>query len=425
MSLNITEISDKPGVYLLKDPSQQILYVGKASNLKQRLKSYKKDSPHPRINRLISKITSVSIFEVDSPIEALILEANLIKKYKPEFNVLLKDDKDYIYIKVTKDLFPKILPARKKSLTDAKYYFGPYPSSESVRSTLKIIRRIFPYSTCRPDAKRACLHYHLGLCPGVCVGLVDQKDYGKNIKNINLFLKGKNDSILRGLENEMRDLSRKLKYEEAAKIYEKIRALEYVLKPRNDVTKYMEDPDFLMTYRLSELKELKKVLNLSKIPKRIEGYDISNIQGQHATGSMVVLIDGATKKSEYRKFQIKKVSGISDTAMMEEILRRRFHNDWDNPNLIMVDGGKGQLSACRKVLGEFDLKIACIGLAKKREQIYVPGKQYPLRLPRTSKALHVIQRLRDEAHRFAIKYHRHLRSKDILTVPLSNDRLKK
>lgn len=425
MSFNISKITDKPGVYLLKDSRRKILYVGKASNLKSRLRSYKKESLYLRINKLISKIASVNTFEVDSPVEALILEASLIKKYRPEFNVLLKDDKDYLYIKITRDEFPRVLPARKKSLVDAKYYFGPFPSSGALRSTLKIIRKVFPYSTCKPGSKGACLHHHIGLCPGVCIGSIGQREYGKNIRDIKLFLEGRKDSILRGLENEMRAFSTKLQYEEAAKTYEKIRALEHVLQPRHDVTKYMEDPDFLITYRLSELEELKKVLELTEVPKRIEGYDISNIHGKFATGSMVVIINGETKKSEYRKFRIKKVSGINDTSMMEEVLRRRFHNDWDFPDLIMVDGGKGQLSTCQKVLREFDLEITCIGLAKKQEQIYIPGKPNPIRLPRTSKALHVIQRLRDEAHRFAIRYHRHLRSKDILTVQGSNDRLKK
>ena len=425
MNLNSTKISDKPGVYLLIGNDKKILYVGKASNLKLRLKSYKRNSSNPRINRLISKINTVNTFEVGSPVEALILEANLIKQYKPEFNVLLKDDKDYIYIKITKDIFPRVLSARKKSLTNAQYYFGPYPSSESVRRTLKIIRKIFPYSNCKPGSKRACLHFHLGLCPGVCVGKISQKNYLKNIRRIKLFLEGKKDSILRDLEKERRYLSAKLNYEGAAETHEKILALEYVSKPRNDVTRYMEDKDFLLTYRLSELKELKKVLGLRKIPKRIEGYDISNIQGEYATGSMVVILNGEAKKSEYRKFRIKKVVGISDTAMMEEIIRRRFKNNWDHPDLIMVDGGKGQRSACLKVLKQFNLKITCIGLAKKQEQIYTPNSNYPIRLPRNSKALHVVQRLRDEAHRFAIRYHRHLIGKDLLTVQMSSVSLKK
>ena len=405
---------------MLKDNGGQTLYVGKAASLTKRLRSYVKPAQDPRINRLIERLVSYETYEVQSEIEALILEANLIKKFKPEFNIQLRDDKDYLYIKITKDAFPKVLPARKRVLSDARVYFGPYPSSTAVRSTLKTLRRVFPYRSCKPSVGKSCLHYHLGLCPGVCVGKISDTNYKKNIRNINLFLQGKKKTVVENLKKEMGKASKDLKYEEAAKIYEKIKYLEYILQPKGDVVRYTQDPEFLKTYRQSELGELKQVLGLRNIPKRIEGYDVSNIQGQFATGSMVVFTDGEADKREYRKFKIKKVSGISDTDMMEEILRRRFKNDWSHPDLIIVDGGKGQLSACLNVLRELNLKINCGALAKRLEQIYLPGREKPIKLAANSKALHVVQRLRDEAHRFAIKYHRHLRDKGALTLVSSD-----
>src|SRR3989344_1360424 len=395
MIINTRDVLDKHGVYILKSENNKILYVGKANSLKKRLNSYNQLQDDPRITRLIEKTKSYETFEVYSELEALILEANLIKKYLPPFNVQLKDDKDYLYIKITKEKFPKVLPTRKKFLRDAKFYFGPFPSSRTVRSTLKIIRKIFPYSTCKSNSKSACLHYHLGLCPGVCIGKIKEAEYQRNINNIRLFFSGKKASIIKNLSKEMDKESKRLRYESASALHQKIRDLEYILQPRNEVTKYTEDLEFLKSYRLAEIYDLKDVLEMEHLPLRIEGYDISNIHGKDATGSMVVIANGATSKEDYRKFRIKTVRGYSDTDMIEEILRRRFHNDWPYPDLIVLDGGKGQLSAGFKVLAELKLDINCIALAKKFERIYIKGKKNPISLPRDSKALHVLQRLRD------------------------------
>ena len=217
MKLNSKKIADKPGVYLLKNAKGQILYVGKATSLKARLKSYQKKSDDTRINKLITSISEVETLEVNSELEALILEANLIKKHQPEFNVQLKDDKDYIYIIFTNDKFPKVLPARRRKVADAKEYFGPFPSAITVRKTLKTIRRIFPYSTCKPSG-RFCLHYHLGLCPGVCIGKVSSQEYNKNIRNIRLFLEGRKQKVIQDLERDMQTASKNLQFEEAEEI---------------------------------------------------------------------------------------------------------------------------------------------------------------------------------------------------------------
>ncbi|MEX0616682.1 MAG: excinuclease ABC subunit UvrC [Candidatus Woykebacteria bacterium] len=416
MKLNLTRIVQKPGVYLLKDQEGSVLYVGKAINLKSRLRAYSAPPQDLRQKSLQEKIHKVETIEVGSEIEALVLEANLIKKHYPQFNSQLKDDKDYLYIVVTKEKYPKVIPVRKRSIEDSLAYFGPFPAASSVRLTLRSIRKIFPFSTCSPTAKKACLYYHLGLCPGVCVGAISEKAYQKNIKNIVLFLQGKKQKVTQDLRKDIAKAAKETRYEEAQELLKKLRSMEYILQPRADVTKYLEEPEFLKNYRREELEELKKILSLPKIPKRIEGYDISNIHGQYATGSMVVLKDGEVDKASYRKFKIKSVKGINDTKMLEEVLKRRFNNDWERPDLIVVDGGKGQLSACSSVLRQRDLSIAHVSLAKRLEEIYVPNLERPLRLERNSKALHLVQRLRDEAHRFAVSYHRKLRDSNLLVV---------
>jgi excinuclease ABC subunit C len=416
MRLNSPKIPDRPGVYLLKNSKNKVLYIGKAVSLKKRLKYYTKHTNDSRLNALISKVSKVDIVEVKSEIESLILEANLIKQYKPHFNVSLKDDKDYLYIIITKDKFPKVLPARKRSIKESKAYFGPYPSATAVRRTLKVIRRIFPYSTCNTNKGRACLSHHLGLCPGVCIGSVTKKEYDRTISSITAFLQGRKQKILDQMRKDVRVASSKLKFEEAAEIQKKLESLEYVLQPTQEVKRYTEDPDFIRLYHKEELEDLQEILKIPRFPKRIEGYDISNIHGKHATGSMVVFTEGKAEKSEYRRFKIKKIQGISDTDMMKEVLTRRFGNDWQKPDLIIVDGGKGQLSACLAVLEKVNLSIPCAALAKRMEQLYVPENQKPIRLPANAKSLHLVQRIRDEAHRFAISYHRSLRDKRLLTL---------
>ncbi len=404
-----------PGVYVLKNSENEILYVGKAVNLKNRLKNYAAKSLDPRINQLIDQVDTFDTYEVTSEIEALILEANLIKKYKPAFNVQLKDDKDYLYIILTDGKFPKVLPARKKRLPEAKIYFGPYPSASSVRSTLRTLRKIFPYSNCEPNQGKACLYYHLGLCPGVCIGAISEEAYKKNIRSIVLFLEGKKQIVLTTLKKEMDTLSAQLKFEEAAQVHDRLKSLVYIIQKIGDIDKFAEDPQFILSYRKEELKDLQKVLNLKGLPRRIEGYDISNIQGEYAVGSMVVFTNAVSDKAQYRRFKIKTVKGISDTAMMKEVLWRRFNNSWPAPDLILVDGGKGQLSAALQALSEAKLSLPAAGLAKRFEWIYVPAQPTPIKLPQGSKALHLIQRLRDEAHRFAITYHRKLRERSVLT----------
>lgn len=420
--MNLANLPENSGVYIFKDKYQVPIYVGKAVNIKKRVKNHfglKKSNAKEQL--LVERTASIDSIVVDSEIEALILEANLIKNHQPLFNSQLKDDKDYIYIKITDDEFPKVVAARKRDLTDTREFFGPFPSSSKVRTTLKFLRRVFPYSNCKPNQRRPCLYFHLGLCPGVCAGIITNKDYRTNIRKVVLFLKGERQKIINDLEKQLKTASKKLEFEKAAVIQNQIESINYIIKPSRNFEHF--EPD-LESIRNMEMEELAKEINLAKTPKRIECYDISNIHGKDATGSMVVFTNGMADHSEYRRFKIKTVVGINDTAMMAEVVERRLKNDWPVPDLIVVDGGKGQLNAAFAVLRRLGKEIPIISLAKRLEEIYLPGSPKPLKLSRQNKALRLIQRLRDEAHRFAINYHRKLRSKRFLTASALSDMVK-
>lgn len=399
------KVPNKPGVYLFKDKTGKVIYVGKAIDLYHRVTSYFSPSGHDlKTANLVRQIAAAETIIVESELEALILEANLIKKYLPQFNVRLTDDKDYLYIKVTKETFPKIVTARKYDLKNALKYFGPFPSSRTVRDTLKSLRRVFPWCS---GGKKACFYYHLWLCPGACTGEISKEDYIKIIKNFIRFLEGKKESLIRELTTEMEILSEDQKFEEAGRVKKTLGGIAYLTQEKR-VSAYLTNPNFLEEERKLALKELQQVLNLGKIPERIEGYDISNIQGRQATGSMVVLTNGEIDKSQYRKFKINISGRANDVGMMKEIIRRRFKNNWPLPDLIIVDGGRGQANAVK-------LEIPLFGLAKRMEWLYPPEGEV-IKLPKRSPALKLLQKLRDEAHRFAITYHRQLRQKLILSV---------
>ena len=420
--MKLASLPENSGVYIFKDKNQVPIYVGKAVNIKKRVRNHfnlKKSDAKEQL--LVERMTDIDTIVVDSEIEALILEANLIKNYQPVFNSQLKDDKDYIYIKITRDEFPNVLAARKRDLTGAKEFFGPFPSSFKVRTTLKFLRRVFPYSNCKPNQKRPCLYFNLGLCPGVCAGVISQEDYHINIRKIIFFLKGERQKIISDLEKQLKTASKKLEFEKASILHDQIESINYITKPFRNFGHF--EPD-LAGIRNKEMQDLAKEIGLANTPKRIECYDISNIAGKDATGSMVVFTDGIADYDEYRRFQIKNVVGINDTAMMAEVLERRLKNNWPLPDLIVVDGGKGQLNATLAVLRRLKKEIPIISLAKRLEEIYMPGDPKPLRLSRQNRALKLIQRLRDEAHRFAINYHRKLRSKRFLTASALSDMVK-
>ncbi len=353
---------------------------------------------------------------VESEFEGLLLEASLIKKYQPKYNVRLKDDKSPLYIKITEEKFPRVFPARKN-----EGGYGPYPQAKTVRTILKFLRRIFPYRSCKKIPKKPCLYFHLKLCPGVCINQSekDKKNYQKTIKHLKNLLERKSSKVIKELKKEMNKSAENEEFEKAREIRDKVSQIEWLIQKRHLVDEYLENPYLLEDIRQRELKEVKKILNLKKIPKRIEGFDISNILGGKASGGMVVFLDGEPEKSLYRRFKIKTEEKPNDIAMIKEVISRRLkHKEWEMPNLILVDGGKGQVKGAMEILRLFRLKIPVVGLAKKLEILIFPKiepnesklKFKEIKLPNDSLALNLLKRIRDEAHRFAHLYHLKLRA---------------
>jgi len=411
-------LPEDPGVYLFLNKKNQIIYVGKAKNLKKRVSSYftQKDLG-TKTTLLVSQIKSIKYVPVNSEIESLLLEANYIKKYTPKFNIKLTDGKSYPLIEIAiKDKCPKVLTARKIE-NKKSIYFGPYPNIKEMKMVLKLIRRIFPYESVRNHPKKVCLYHHINLCP--CCEVFGDGEYKKNIKRIIKFLKGQTKNVISDLEKERNIESKKENYEEAEIIQQKIDAIKLITSPVYKPWEYELNPNLKSDIRISELDALEKALedNGAKTEKltRIECFDISNIHGNQVTGSMVVFINGDPEKSEYKRFKVKsEVKGKpNDVQAMEEILKRRLrHDDWHNPNLIIVDGGKGQVSSATKALSESKKEIPVIGLAKRKETIITTDFR-EINLPKTNPGFYLLLRIRDEAHRFAVTYHRKLRSKEM------------
>ncbi len=550
----LNSIPTQPGVYLMKGETGDVLYIGKAVNLRSRVRSYFHVSAiHPaKVQHLVWSIADVDFIVTDSELEALILESNLIKKYRPRFNVRLKDDKRYPYIKVTwQEDFPRVQIVRRIKRDGARY-FGPYTPSSAVRQTLELLRRIFPYLTCNRKITgtddRACLYYHIKRCLGPCIGAVSKEEYRDMMSQVCLFLQGKGEEIISSLQRQMESAAQAMEFERAANLRDQIQAIEQVIERQRVVSSSMDDqdaiafarrdgetcvqvffirggklvgreyflmdgaedvaaqeilasfikqfydhaayvpPEILLPANVDEarvieqwlrdkrgtkvvlrvprrgakrelvamvlenaaqtldhlmakeqlekdraeaaLGDLQAHLCLGATPLRIEAYDISNIQGAVATGSMVVFVEGIPAKSQYRRFRIRTVEQPDDYAMMQEVLRRRFRrailketgaeNTWTQlPDLVVIDGGKGQLNAALEVMNEYGLEgVPVVGLAKAREEIFKPGEPDPVNLPLDSPGLLLMQHVRDEAHRFAISYHQRLRRREGLSSVL-------
>jgi len=567
----LNSLPHKPGIYLMKDAEGKILYVGKAISLYNRVRSYFQESSDlgPKNRSMVAKVDDIEFLVVKNEVEALVLESNYIKQYRPKYNVLLRDDKNYPYIKVslTED-FPRVYRVRSFQ-RDGNRYFGPYTNSGAVDSTLDLLNKLFAFRTCRYDASnwapptnaeppagwkqrllaRPCTQFYIHRCIAPCVGYATREEYDAVIQQVVLFLEGKHEEVVDNLRKKMEEAADNLNFEEAARIRDRIRAVERILERQRIIhTEGQEDQDvialaseedetsaqvfffrggkligreffilqgtrdsspgevmssFLQQFyessphipaevivevepddraiiqnwlkekrggavtfivpkrgeklRLVEmvkknaqevleqqrikwltdsqktqlaLEELQDVLNLAAPPMRIECYDISNTQGTNSVGAMVVFEAGRPRPNEYRRFKIKTVAGPNDFASIQEMLRRRFRrqaqqneergeeieqevpleHDWAMPDLIIIDGGKGQLSAAMEVLQELHIDVPTTGLAKENEELFIPGSPDPIILPRTSQGLYMVQRIRDEAHRFGITYHRKLRS---------------
>ena len=376
--------------------------------MKRRVLSYFLRPHDLRIQKLVSEIKKIEYRKTDTAIEALILEAELIKKYQPPYNIREKDDSSFLFMEVTDDKLPRVLLVRGKDKTNGKR-FGPFTSSSSIREALKIIRRIFPFSTHQTDKplKRPCFDYQIGLCPGTCIGIINDTDYKTNIRNLELFFEGGKKKIIQGLKKEMAAASRAMEYEKADKLKRQLFALSHI----QDVALIKEERDPALSRRLRLGRRPGDSLSGSAgRAKRIEGYDISNISGTSAVGSMVVFTNGEPNKNEYRKFRIKTIFKSDDTGMLKEILIRRFRNSWPKPDLILIDGGRGQVNAAKEVLDKLGIRTPIVGLAKgpERKKNELIGK-----IP-TFTNIKALIRVRDEAHRFAIAYHKKVRSRSFL-----------
>lgn len=401
----LDNIPDSPGVYLFKDASGQVIYVGKAASLKKRVKSYFQGRPaDTKTQKLINQALSVDYIISDTEAQALLYEAQLIKEYRPKYNIILKDDKAYPLLKLTvNELYPRLFVARRKK-DDGAMYFGPYTDAGLLKEALEYLRELFPLRRCRRLPKEACLYKDMGRCLAPCVEPQTEADYSEIIKELILFLEGKHRRLIKRLKKRMRLLSEEKKYEQAARVRDQIDTLS-----RLPVRRIIKD-------RERGLQELKKELKLAKAPRRIEAFDVSNILGAQATGAMIVFLNGRPYKKAYRRFNIKTVSGVNDYAMMREIIKRRYRKLKDaaediKVELIVIDGGRGHLMAACRELSVLGLKIPAVGIAKEEELIYMPGETRPLKLPLNSRALHILQQVRDEAHRFALSYHHKLRKR--------------
>ncbi len=424
-SVPYKKFPETPGVYIMKDVAGHILYVGKAANLRRRVSSYFERPHDVRIQTLVSKIATIDFEQKDTALEALIREAELIKTITPPFNVREKDDKSFLYFEITREKFPRVLLVRGSGVAEGRGVasagggvvqgkrFGPFTSASSAREALRILRKIFPWNTHDADEigrmKRPCFNYEIGLCPGTCVGAITHDDYMKNIDRLALFFGGKKARIIRAIEKDMKAASKKQEFERAETLRRQMFALRHIRD-----TALISDTDALVAPGARGAVGVGTTLRAGY---RIEGYDISNISGTSAVGSMVVFEDGEPNKSEYRKFKIKSIFQPNDVGMLKEVLERRFaheapmdgaasiKNRWPMPDLVLIDGGLAQVNTARRVLLRAGIKIPIVGIAKgpRRDRNDIIGL-----IPKGVQKATLIK-VRDEAHRFAIGYHRALR----------------
>ena len=408
----LKNIPSSPGVYMMKDASGEVLYIGKARDLSKRVSSYFQEH-RPKAARLMSlmeRVKDLDYIVTTSEEEALIYEANLVKEKRPKYNVELKDDKSFPFLKLTlNEKFPRLIITRKK-VDDGARYFGPYTRVKLLRKALSLMKNIFPLRTCKKIPDHVCLSFHIGQCLGPCIGKIDENGYIDIVNQLILFLEGKRTRLLGELAEKMDGLAKKERFEEALIIRNRIAALSEV--PGRKMRDYSGWGDVAV--------KLKKILRLPILPMRIEAFDVSNISGKEATGSMVYFCNGRPDKSNYRKFRIKTVKEIDDYAMIREIVGRRYkrlkEEGKDFPDLIIIDGGMGHLKVAYTELARLNLRsIPVVSIAKSEEKIYTLNSRIPLDVNRDSQLVYFIQQIRDEAHRFALKYHHKLRDKKIFT----------
>ncbi len=397
------------GVYLMKNSAGKVIYVGKAVNLRRRVQSYFRGASRSlKTGLLVDNIADIEVRLTHSEAEALILEAALVKEHMPRYNIELKDGKSYPYIEVTGDKFPLVSVVRLTGVNDRKpkaHYFGPYVDAALIREALVLIRKVFPFRTCAVMPKKVCLYHNIGLCDAPCIGKTSSEEYRRHIKSIALILEGRRDDLYRALQEDMERLSAGRLFEQAGAMRDRLRAIGALYASNADANYF------------KEAEQLERAFHLARRPERLECIDISTTMGELSVGSLVSFLNGKPDKARYRRFRIKAVAGMDDFRMVAEVVRRRYgrlqREGVAYPDLIIIDGGKGQLSAASDELKKLDIQIPLISLAKREEEVFVPGKRDPVILAKDSLALKLLQRTRDEAHRFAVAYHRQLRGKKV------------
>jgi len=387
----LEKLPDTPGVYIFKGEKGEVLYVGKAANIKRRARSYFSPKASGKAEIIAKETKEIETKSTETVIEALIEEAKLIKKFVPKYNVKEKDDRSFLYLVITNDEYPRVLLKRGKELEEegVRSVFGPFVFSSEIKEAMKVVRKIFPYSTHKKEEVgkgRECFYYQIGLCPGTCAGVVEEEEYLEEIKNIELFFKGKRKKVLEQLRKEMEEKSKKEEFERAAELKRKIDLLSHIR-------------DIAVMGREREERGL-----------RVEGYDISAISGRLAAGAMVVFEGENPKKEDYRKFKIRRVEESGDTEMIKEVLERRVKRDWKLPHLILVDGGEGQVRTVKEVLDKEGISVPVIGIAKGRDR---KKERVVGRIPFGIKK-ETLLKVQSEAHRFAITYHKKLRKEEFL-----------
>jgi excinuclease ABC subunit C len=414
-----------PGVYLMKDSLGRVIYVGKARNLRNRAGSYfsKQAAVDPRTADWVPEIADLDFLLTDSEVDALLLEARLIKDIQPKFNSDLKDDKTFPYLEIhIREPFPRVEFTRKPRPKGTKLY-GPFTSARKLRGAIAVLQKVFRFRNCSLDIRedderwrwfRPCLLASIQQCTAPCNLRISKEEYRRDIKKLCLFLDGKKAKLLRGLHKEMQTASQELKFEKAARIRDQIKALEN-LNLRGDLDAHTQPEVFQIDPRKG-LLGLKKIFGLEKLPRRIEGVDIAHLQGGETVASLVQFIDGLPFKHGYKRFKIKTVDGVDDFASMREVVSRRFRRlsqeGEDFPDILLIDGGKGQLGAAMEAMRSIGIDPPfTISLAKKEEEVFLPGESEPKLLSRHSFALRLLQYVRDESHRFAQQYHHLLRKK--------------
>jgi excinuclease ABC subunit C len=410
---------DGPGVYIFKDKDARPIYIGKAVSIRKRLRSHFARDHSAREDALYKNTADLDYIPTADESTALLLEAALIKKYNPRYNVALRDDKSYPRLKLTlNEEYPRLFITRRLK-PDGAVYFGPYTSTKLLRKAVAFTKRLFPLRTCKNLPKKECLNFHLGQCLAPCVDREKKRQYNKVVEELRLFLEGEQEKLLNNLADEMKAASENKDYENAARIRDRIRAFS-LLTSKAAESAQETAADFRKPYHypIQQIEQLRAILNLPKTPHIIEAFDVSNISGKEAVGSMVSFKDGQPDKSQYRRFKIKTVTTIDDYSMMGEIVLRRYsrllREKGRLPDLIIIDGGKGHLAAAKRQLRRQKiLTVPVISIAKRLDKIYVSEDKEPLLLGKFEGALLFVQRIRDEAHRFAIEYHRSLRRKKL------------